>query len=193
MVHFAPESSYGLSDQHTSQRFVFSGVAELPFGAGKIWATSGVSAAVLGGWALSGITTLSSGLPYTLTLNFDNANTGNTNWPNRLGKGTLENPGVDRWFDTASFAFPAQYTIGDAGRNILAGPGIVSTDLSLQRNFRLPIGESSRAEFRVEAFNVFNTPQFGQPNAALGNPAFGTIGGTARPNRQMQLGLRILF
>jgi hypothetical protein len=185
--------NYGLSDHHTAHRLVLSGVFELPFGAGKAWATAGAGAAVLGGWVLSGITTTSSGLPYTLTLNFDNANTGNTNWPNRLSRGTVDNPSVDRWFDTAAFSFPAQYTVGNAGRNILTGPGVVSTDLSLQRNFRIPIGESSRAEFRAEAFNIFNTPQLGQPNATLGVPAFGTIGGTARANRQMQLGLRIVF
>lgn len=186
--------NYGLSDHHTAHRFVFSGLWEVPFGPGRRWATSGFSGAVFGGWALSGISSISSGIPYTLTLNFDNANTGNTNWPNRIGRGTLDNPTVDRWFDTSAFVFPAQYTHGNAGRNILTGPGTVSTDLSLQRNFRMTfLNESSRVEFRAEAFNLFNTPQFGNPNAALGNPAFGTIGGTARPNRQMQLGLRVIF
>jgi len=185
--------NYGLSDQHTAQRFVLSGLMELPFGEGKRYVTSGPAAAILGGWALSGITTLSSGLPYTVTLNFDNANVGSTNWPNRIASGNLANPTIDRYIDPAAFVFPAQYTIGNGGRNTLTGPGTVSTDLSVQRNFRLPLGEGSRLEFRAEAFNLFNTPQFGNPNAALGNPAFGTIGGTARSNRQMQLGLRLLF
>ncbi|MBY0507109.1 MAG: TonB-dependent receptor [Bryobacteraceae bacterium] len=185
--------NYGLSDQHTAQRFVLSGLAELPFGTGKAWATRGPAAAILGGWAMSGITTVSSGLPYTVTLNFDNANTGSTNWPNRVASGKLSNPTVDRYIDPAAFVFPPPFTIGNGGRNTLIGPGTVSTDLSLQRNFRLPLGEGSRLEFRGEAFNIFNTPQFGTPNAALGNPAFGTIGGTARNNRQMQLGLRLLF
>jgi hypothetical protein len=100
---------------------------------------------------------------------------------------------VGRWFDTSAFVFPAQYTLGNAGRNIIIGPGTVSSDLGLQRNFRLPFGEASRVEFRAEAFNVFNTPQFDQPGATLGNPNFGIITGTARPNRQLQLGLKILF
>lgn len=186
--------NYGLSDHHTGQRFVFSGAYELPFGAGKSWATAGAGSAVLGGWALSGITTISSGQPFTLTLNFDNANTGNTNWPDRIGRGTLDHPGIDRWFDPSAFVFPAAFTHGNAGRNILIGPGIVSTDVSVQRTFRLGyLSDRSRLEFRGEAFNLFNKPQFGTPSAALGNPAFGTIGGTARPNRQMQLGLRLLF
>lgn len=185
--------NYGLSDQQVAHRFVMSGLMELPFGKGKPFVTSGLASSLLGGWALSGITTLSTGLPYTVTLNFDNANTGNTNWPDRIASGATGTPNINRWFDTAAFTFPAQYTIGNGGRNTLIGPGTVSTDLSLQRNFQLPLGEKSRAEFRAEAFNLFNTPQFGQPAAALGNPTFGTIGGTARSNRQMQLGLRILF
>jgi hypothetical protein len=185
--------NYGLSDQHTAQRFVLSGLAELPFGEGKRWAATGAAAKVFGGWALSGITTLSTGTPFTVTLNFDNANTGSTNWPNRIASGKVDSPNVDRWFNPAAFVFPAQYTIGNGGRNTLIGPGTVSTDLSLQRNFRLPIGEAGRLEFRGEAFNLFNTPQLGTPGAALGNPGFGVIGGTARPNRQMQLGLRLLF
>ncbi len=185
--------NYGLSDQHTAHRFVMSGLAELPFGEGKPWASSGAAAKVLGGWALSGITTLSTGTPYTVTLNFDNANTGTTNWPNRIASGKVDNPTPDRWFDPAAFIFPTQYTIGNGGRNTMVGPGTVSTDLSLQRNFKLPLGESGRLEFRGEAFNLFNTPQFGTPGAALGNPGFGVIGGTARSNRQMQLGLRLIF
>ncbi len=103
------------------------------------------------------------------------------------------NQSINNWIDSTAFAFPAQYTFGNAGRNIMTGPGFLSTDLSLQRNFGLKLNERSRIEFRAEAFNLMNTPQFGNPNATLGNPAFGTIGGTARSNRQMQLGLRFLF
>jgi hypothetical protein len=185
--------NYGLSDHHVAHRFVLSGLWELPFGRGRAFLTNGVANVLAGGWAVSGITTLSSGLPFTLNLNFDNANIGNTNWPNRIRKGTLDNPTVDQWFDTGAFVFPPQYIQGNAGRNILTGPGTVSTDLSLQRNFRMPINEGSRLEFRAEAFNVFNTPQLGNPGSTLGTPQFGVISGTARPNRQLQLGLRLLF
>lgn len=185
--------NYGLSDHQVAHRFVLSGLYELPFGPGKPLLTSGVRGHLFGGWALSGITTISSGLPFTLNVNFDNANIGNTNWPNRIASGVADNPTVDRWFDTSAFTVAPQYVQGNAGRNILTGPGTVSTDLSLQRNFRLPFGEASRLEFRAEAFNLFNTPQFGQPGATLLNQNFGVIGDTARPNRQMQLGLRLLF
>lgn len=185
--------NYGLADHHIAHRFVLSGLWELPFGKGKPWVTSGAGAYILGGWAVSGITTLASGPPLTMVLNFDNANTGNSNRPNRIASGTLDDPSVQRWFDTTAFAFPTQFTHGSAGRNIVAGPGIVSTDLSVQRNFRLPFSEASRVEFRADAFNVFNTPQLGIPGTTLGTPAFGIIGDTARANRQVQFGLRLLF
>ncbi len=179
--------NYGLADHHIAHRFVFSGNYELPFSA------PGVAGHLVRGWALSGISTMQTGQPITVTLNFDNANTGTTNWPNRLGKGVPANQSINNWIDAAAFAFPAAQTFGNAGRNILTGPGFLSTDVSLQRNFGLKLTDRSRIEFRAEAFNVFNTPQFGNPNATLGNPAFGTVGGTARSNRQMQLGLRFLF
>jgi hypothetical protein len=174
-------------------RFVFNGLWELPFGQGKPYVTSGFGAWVLGGWALSGITTIATGPPITLTLNFDNANTGNSNRPDRLARGTIDNPTVERWFDTSAFATPAQFTHGSAGRNILFAPGTAVTDFSVQRNFRMPFGEASRLEFRAEAFNVFNTPQLGIPGTTLATPAFGIIGGTARANRQIQFGFRLLF
>jgi outer membrane receptor protein involved in Fe transport len=185
--------NYGLSDSHMAHRFVLSGLWEFPFGKGKKRLAGGAGAAIAGGWALSGITTLSSGVPSTLNLNFDNANTGNTNWPNRIAGGKLDDPSVSRWFDTSAFVFPAQYVQGNAGRNIILGPGTVSTDISLQRAFRLPVREGSRLEFRAEAFNLFNSPQLGQPGVTLGNAGFGVIGGTSRPSRQVQLGLKLLF
>ena len=176
-----------------TQRFVLSGLFELPFGKGKKMLTQGAGAAIAGGWALTGITTLSSGIPFTLNLNFDNANTGNVNWPNRIASGNLDNPSVSRWFDTSAFVFPAQYVQGNAGRNILTGPGTVSTDVSLQRSFQLPMRESVRLEFRAEAFNSSIPRNWGNPGVTLGTSSFGVIGGTARPSRQIQLGLKLLF
>lgn len=174
----------GPSDHNVPQRFVFSGGWDVPFKREN---------PVLGGWTLSGILSLSSGLPFTLNLPFDNANTGNVNWPNRISDGRLENGTIDRWFDTNAFAFPAQYTFGNAGRGYLTGPGVKTVDFSLQRNFKLPINDASRLEFRAEAFNAFNTPQFGIPGATLQTPQFGVIGGTASPARQLQFGLKLLF
>lgn len=181
------ELNYGLADHHIAHRFVLSGRYELPFHA------RGALDQLVRGWAISGISTIQSGEPITPTLNFDNANTGTVNWPNRLRDPRVTNPTVDRWFDTSALVFPAQYTFGNAGRNVLTGPGFYSTDAAVSRDFTLPFNDRSRVEFRGEAFNLLNTPQLGNPNATVGNVAFGTIGGTARSNRQLQMGLRVIF
>src|SRR5262249_58411144 len=88
--------NYGLSDSHTAHRFVLSGVVDLPFGAGRRMLATGPGAAIAGGWSLSGITTLASGIPFTLHLNFDKANTGHVNLPNPLPTGRLDPPAADR-------------------------------------------------------------------------------------------------
>jgi hypothetical protein len=178
------KANRGPSDHNVPHRFVFSGGWDVPFARNH---------AVFGGWTLSGIVALSSGLPFTLNLPFDNANTGNVNWPNRIADGRLDNRTIDRWFDTTAFAFPAQYTFGNAGRGYLTGPGTKTVDISVQRNFNLPINETSRLEFRAEAFNSLNTPQFGIPGATLETAQFGSIAGTASANRQLQFGLKVLF
>lgn len=188
------EANYGLADHHVAQRLVLSGMWELPLARiGGSGSKSAWAGHLLRGWAVSGIATAQTGTPITPTLNFDNANTGTANWPNRLRSGQLSNPTVDRYFEASAFAFPAQYTFGNSGRNVLTGPGFFSADASLQRNFALPFNDRSRIEFRAEGFNIFNTPQLANPAVTLGNVNFGTIGSTARSNRQMQLGLRLIF
>ena len=185
--------NYGLADHDVRHRFVFSGGYEFPFGKGKPYASRGAASWILGGWELIGIYTASSGLPFTVTLPFDNANTGNANWPNRLRPAQLDNWNIGRYFDTDAFAFPAQYTFGNAGRNTMIGPGINGVDLSLQRSFPLPVREGARVDFRAEAFNLFNRPHFDIPGAILQTPTFGVIGATSQPNRQLQFGLKLSF
>jgi len=185
--------NYGLADHDVRHRFVLSGGYELPFGKGKSLVSTGVPAHILGDWEFIGIFVASSGLPFTPNLSFDNSNTGTANWPNRLRTGKLDNWRINRYFDTEAFVFPTQYTFGNAGRNVLIGPGVSSIDFSVQRDFRLPITESSRLEFRAEAFNMFNRPIFDVPGSTLQTPAYGVIGATAQPNRQLQFGLKFLF
>src|SRR3989441_2372741 len=69
--------------------------------------------------------------------------TGNVNWPNRVASGRLENPTVSRWFDASAFVFPVQYVQGNAGRNVLTGPGTVSTDRSEERR----VGKECRSRW----------------------------------------------
>ncbi len=178
-------SQKGLANHHVARRFVFSGTWELPFRPGP--------GHIFGGWSLGGIVTFADGIPFTPSLSFDNANTGGPNRPNRIRNGRLDNWTVGHYFDTDAFVFPTQYTYGNSGRNVLTGPGTNSFDASLHRNFRLPINEASHLQFRAEAFNAFNRPHFDLPGSTIGTANAGVIGATSLPNRQMQLGLKLVF
>jgi len=110
-----------------------------------------------------------------------------------VGNWQLANPSVAEWFNTAAFVANAPYTYGDAGRNIIRGPGLVDLDLALHKSFR--ITEKVSAQLRVESFNATNTPALGAPNTVLGNPLFGQITATATgtTSRDNQLGLKVVF
>ena len=180
------DENRGPSNHNIPNRFVFSGVYSLPFSEGSL-------KHLLGGWDVSGIVTFSDGIPFTPALNFDNANTGTVSRPNRIRDGTLSNPTVDRYFDIDAFPFPPRYTFGDSGRNILYGPGTNMINFAVHRNFPLALSETSKIEFRFEAFNLFNRPHFGLPVLSIGNRNAGVIGGTAQDNRQLQFSLKLLF
>jgi hypothetical protein len=87
---------------------------------------------------------------------------------------------------------PAPFTYGNAGRNTLKGPGLVSTDLSLFKNFDLAT-EKAKLQLRLEGFNIFNTPSFSNPAGVFGTATFGSITSTLFPNRQIQLAAKIIF
>jgi hypothetical protein len=134
-----------------------------------------------------------SGSPFTPTLSFDNANAGTTSRPNRVCSGELSNHTLSRYFDTSCFVAPAQYVFGNSGRNILYGPGVNNVDLGIHRVFRIPGREGMNLEFRAEAFNAFNHPQFANPGSTIGTATAGVISATAVPNRQIQFALRFAF
>ncbi len=172
-------------------RMTLSYLYQLPFGKGQAMLNHGGPADwILGGWQTNGILVVQTGLPFTPTLNTSTTNTGTGSRPNVSGKGNNPHT-LQHWFDTSIFSSPAPYTYGNAGRDILFGPGRVNWDMSLFKNF--VIREQTRFEFRAEAFNVFNHPQFGLPNAAIGNAQVGQITSTVGNPRQLQMGLRFQF
>jgi hypothetical protein len=148
---------------------------------------------VVGNWEVSGIYQVQSGVPYTIGMNFDNANVGTTSYPNRVCSGTLSNPSLAEWFNTNCFVAPPSYVYGNEGRNVLMGPAMNNLDFALHRIFLIPKWEAGRVEFRAEGYNVFNHPQFDTPNRTLGTPGFGVISGTAVANRIVQVALRLTF
>jgi hypothetical protein len=181
----------GPSGFDVRHRAVMSYVYELPWGPGRRWLDGGgVLGAVVGGWQLAGITTLTTGRPFTVFL-AQGVNNGAPSWPNRTGSGRLDNPSVDLWFNTADFVAPPANTYGDSGRGILYAPGHVNVDTSLSKRFTV-FGRSN-AEFRWDAFNLFNHPGFGFPNASIGSPTAGRITSTVVDNRSMQFALKFNF
>ncbi|MEO7271209.1 MAG: TonB-dependent receptor plug domain-containing protein, partial [Vicinamibacterales bacterium] len=183
---------HGPSGFDVRQRAVISHVYELPFGAGRRWMSDagGLLGGIVGGWQLSGITSLTTGRPFSVSLQ-TGVNNGAPSWPNRIGSGELDNPTVDLWFNPADFVAPAANTYGNSGRGILYGPGHVNVDASLSKRFAV-IGRSN-IEFRWDAFNVFNHPGFGFPNSAIGNPNAGRITTTVVDNRSLQFALKLNF
>jgi len=86
--------------------------------------------------------------------------------------------------------------LGNLGRNVLRGPGLVDTDMSLVKETRIPkISEQFGIQFRAEFFNALNHPNFGLPNVTFGSPAFGTISSinASAPARIIQLALKLYF
>lgn len=184
----------GPSGFDVRHRAVFSYVYDLPFGKGKkMDAGNRVVNSVIGGWQMSGITTLTTGRPFTPGL-AAGVNNGAPSWPNRLAcSGKLDNPVPDRWFDPGCFAAPPAFTYGNVGRGILYSPGNVNFDTSFVKNNRFGPGERFNAQFRFEAYNLFNTPYFGFPNASIGSPTAGRITSTVGENRSLQLALKFEF
>jgi hypothetical protein len=151
------------------------------------------------GFQLNGVFTAQSGRPFTVALpsELDNSNTGRSSLgfgandrPDVLANARLNSPTPDRWFDTTAFAPSPFGTFGNAGRNILNGPGSSVLNVSLLKNFKLR--EAATLQFRAEAFNALNHANFNLPQNFLGAAGFGSIT-SAQAARQIQFGVKILF
>jgi hypothetical protein len=184
----------GLSPTHMAHRFVGSYVYELPVGRGRHWGASwrrGVDA-FLGGWALGGIVTLSTGSPMSLTVQGSPSNSGGKDRPDVVGDWHLpkDQRSVQRFFNTAAFVPNQRFAFGNAGRNILFIPGTVNYDFSASKNFIFT--ERYFLQFRFEAFSFTNTPIFDAPNTQVGNRNIGVIS-SAGGRRNLQFGLKFQF
>jgi hypothetical protein len=191
-----PGLDRGLSSFDRTQVFVANAVWEIPFG--RNWRRSGAEGIlknVLFGWQLSGIFTAETGPPFSVLMNCADVNAeGNNCRPNRIASGALPSgqQSIAEWFSTAAFAIPSTPEYGNAGRNILRGPGMVNLDASLSRSVPLGSVETRRLQIRSEFFNALNHTNFGLPQTSIDSPAFGTIT-TAASARVIQLGVRLEF
>jgi len=185
----------GLSFFDVRKRLTFNFVYDLPLGRGRRYlADSGAWTALVSGWRASGIVLLQDGSPFNpVYFAFAPANSDTPNRPNVIPGQKLTLPrsqrSPERFFNTAAYSDPAPLTFGNAGRNILPGPGINVFDLALHRSFAL--GETRSLEFRSEFFNAFNHPNFGSPGPYPDfGPFFGRIFSVGEP-RRIQLALKL--
>jgi hypothetical protein len=182
---------YGPSDYDVRHRLTVNFVAELPFGRNKKWAQSGVGAALLGDWTVSGIFAARSGRPFTVNQSSNNVGQSMTGLPDQKGDATGAQT-VEQWFDPSAFSPVASGVFGNEQRNGLRGPDWRSFDLSLQR--AISFGPRLRATLRWDAFNLFNRTNFGLPNRNISDTAtVGTITSLGGDPRIMQLSLRVAF
>jgi hypothetical protein len=187
MDSFNFKGERGLATYNRSHIFVFSYIYPLPF-----WTTGAEwYKKVLGGWQLSGVTTIQTGLPLNLGINPDQAGIGQGGQrPNVVGD-WHEGAGTQyQWFNPAAFALPAAGTFGNLGRNVVIGPGQNIWDASLQKYFN--IQERLRFQFRAEFYNAPNHLSWWGVGTTYGNSNFGQITAATDP-RTLQLGLRMTF
>ncbi|NWF82426.1 MAG: TonB-dependent receptor [Bryobacteraceae bacterium] len=181
----------GPSGFDVRHRAVINGLYDLPFGKGRQFNIDNrVADAIVGGWQLGGIITATTGRPFNVGLQ-NGVNNGAPSWPDRIASGKLDNPDPYYWFDATAFKAPPPNTYGNVGRGVLYSPGVVNIDMSVVKTFR--ITEKIGFNFRFEAFNLFNSPYLGFPNAAIGSPTVGRITSTVGDNRSLQLSGRINF
>jgi len=180
--------------------------AELPFGRGKRWAANGLSRNLLGGWLVSGGFSSLSGTPFTIT-----AAGASLNAPNNLQTADQVKPEVkilggagpgQSFFDPLAFRPVTEVRFGSSGLNVLRGPGAISLDLGLFREFA--VSERVKMQFRCEMFNAANTPHFNNPGTNVSNlqlrpdgsvnlRGFSEITSAQNDERQFRFGLRVSF
>jgi hypothetical protein len=201
--YYDRRSNKSLSTFDARHRFIGNVTWKLPFGyAGRYW-KAGALGQVVGGWGVNAIVQAQSGFP----LNIAAANNGLQGLayigssgqglrPNLIADPRLADDSQRRqtltWFNTAAFQAPPQFTFGNSPRTFsnLRGPAYFGVNLSLQRNFKFT--ETTRLQFRAEAFNLLNRTNFTAPATTLGAVNFGQLI-NAEDARQLQFALKLYF
>lgn len=196
--NYLRQQDYGPSGYDIENRFIWSGVYELPFGPGRRYLGTGLAGKLIGGWRVGGELTLQSGDPLNFgsIVNTCNCFNGGTQGINLLRHPSITSnfdPAKNTWFDASAFAFPAPYTFGNAGIGIIRGPRYADFDTSFTKRFT--VTERYRVEVRLDFFDTFNHPNFADPNTTFGSAAFGSITSTVGygGNRFGQLSAKVIF
>ncbi|HXM22971.1 MAG TPA: carboxypeptidase regulatory-like domain-containing protein [Terriglobales bacterium] len=174
-------------------RLALSSVFDIPAYAAATW-----TRLLTEHWHFATIYQVQSGMPLTISVFGDTANSGTVLGENPIranltgqpvfGPGTRT---ASKWFNPAAFAAPPAYTFGNIGKNSVYGPPLQTLDFALARTFRLT--EKTSFQFRGEAFNTLNKVNLGTPNRYVNTPQFGTITMAMTPGREIQLSARLSF
>ncbi len=202
-----PRSSFNLkgekgnSEFDVPHRLVTNYSWQLPVGRGKKYLQKGRPGKIAQGWSISGISTLSSGLPFDILTNADTAHTGVNSRPEYNPAATVpanSDPRTQTGPSLALFSTPAFGSAGNLSRNRFRGPGVNNSDAVLSK--QTGIREHMKLDMRFEVYNVFNRVQFVQPNFLTSDSAlFGhSTQEVLRPDgttsaRQLQLGMKLSF
>jgi hypothetical protein len=198
----AAEYALGLLD--VPHKLVMSPIIELPFGQGRRWLTSGVSAAILGGWTISSIIAIESGFPISVS---NSSNTLSafgfrTQRPNPTGpdpattggrEDRLDGASPGLWLNSAAFSHPGQFALGTNARTIdsVRTPHRNNWDFVAAKDIR--ITQRVRGQIRIELLNITNTVKTVGPNTSFGSSAFGNIAAQRGFMRLTQLMYRMSF
>ena len=206
------KSDRGVAAFDVSHNWRFNSIYRLP----NLVDGGGVAGALLNGWQISGILSLQTGYPLNINVGSNRSSSGvlggvefdrpdlapgvkaaditsgNTAGCRNIPAGRLGT--ADRWFDPCAFVEQPVGFLGNAGRNIVRGPGLANVDFSVRKNTPLRfLGESGSLEFRAEVFNILNRVNFDLPDVNAFAATGGRILSTVRESRQIQLALKIVF
>ena len=200
----SPQQRWGRASSDRTHRFVFSGTWTLP------GPSRGISRAIFGGWALSGVAIIQSGSALTIALtnptnvygiSEDRAQLTGTCTKNQLVTGGSIESKLNGYFNASCFTTPPVIgadgigtAFGDSATGLVNGPGQANIDLAASKTQVVPwLNEKTTLEFRAEFFNALNHPQFANPDSNFSSPTFGVISSTSVNARVAQLALKLSF
>jgi len=190
------DAEWGLSSFDQRHRVTGTFSLELPFGPNRRWLTrEGLLGVLVGGWMMSGTVQSASGTPFTARV------TGNVSDVARGTNGTLradysgapitvDDPTIQRFFNTDAFSIPAAGTFGTAARNTIPGPWNTTLNMALMKTFAVP--GTRGVSLRIQATNLLNTPQWSTIDTVVNSPTFGQVTGV-RPMRSVQFVARVMY
>ena len=177
----------------TRHRFAVSMVYDIPAYRRAQWIKL-----ITQNWHFSTVYQYQTGMPLTISVFGDTANSGTVLGENPIRANVTGQPvfgpgthTADEWFNPAAFAAPPAFTYGNVGRNTVYGPPMRTLDLAIARSFNFT--ERMAFQFRAEAFNALNRINLGTPNRFINTPQFGTITMAMTPGREIQLSARMSF